>query len=225
MSGPDNQFEALAAQAAKSLDEDRALVRQLSLLPDEQPGAQLVADGKGKRGQGKALNQMRDWLASKGYRLPEDVIAEIAGLASREDAVLTAIATTDRILAAAARRGRHRIWVPSEGWVEPEGPWQPTPSEWQATFMQVYAMQLRGAEALLPYGAPKVTPEQITTQQVNQIIVQAAPQTPPAGPAAARDVTPKARRIAPPPMPGQIVENQALSAEPVAPSDGEARTE
>ena len=225
MSGPDNRFEVLAAQAAKSLDEDRALVRQLSLLPDEQPGAQLVADGKARRGQGKALNQMRDWLASKGYRLPEDVIAEIAGLASREDAVLTAIATTDRIIAAAARRGKHRVWVPSEGWTYPEGPWEPTPAEWQATFMQVYAMQLRGAEALMPYGAPKVTPETITNQNVTQIVVQGGAQVAPAGPATARDVTPQSRRIAPPPMPGQFVENQALSGATVAPSDGEARTE
>jgi hypothetical protein len=72
---------------------------------------------------------------------------------------------------------------------------------------------LRAADALMPYGAPKVTPEQVTNQQVNQIIVQApAPQAPRGGDQA-RDVTPGSRRIVPPPMPEQMQRNQQLSDE------------
>lgn len=227
MSGPDNQFEALAAQAAKSIEASRELAQQLTLLPDEAPGAALAEGGKGgaKRGPGKALNQMREWLAAKGYRLPEDVLAEMAGLASREDAILTAMVQAERILAWAGQGASNRVFKPGVGHVELIGPWLPTPDQKLQTFMQVYATMLRAADALMPYGAPKVTPETVTNQQVTQIVVQGGAQVAPAGPATARDVTPQARRIAPPPLPGQIVENQALSAAPAAPSDGEARTE
>ena len=227
MSGPDNQFEELALKAAQSIEASRELAQQLTLLPDERPGADLAEGGKAgaRRGPGKALNQMREFLASKGYRLPEDVLAEMAGLASREDAILTAMVQAERILHWAGQGATNRVFRPGVGHVELVGPWLPTPDQKLQAFMSVYATMLRAADALMPYGAPKVTPETITNQNVTQIVVQGGAQVAPSGPATARDVTPQSRRIAPPPMPGQIVENQALSSATVAPSDGEARTE
>lgn len=227
MSGPDNQFEELAQQAARSIEASRDLAQQLTLLPDEVPGAALVEGGKGgaKRGPGKALNQMREFLASKGYRLPEDVLAEMAGLASREDAILTAMVQAERILAWAGQGASNRVFKPGVGHVELVGPYKPTPDQKLQTFMQVYATMLRAADALMPYGAPKITPETVTNQQVTQIIVQGGTQAAPIGPATARDVTPHGRRIAPPPLPGEIVENQELGSQPAAPSDTGVRTE
>lgn len=209
MPGPDNRFEAMARDAADRIAQSRDLAAQLTLLPDERPGAALVAeDGGRRRGQGKALNQMREWLAARGYRLPEDVLAEMAGLASRDDVILTAMAQAERILAWAGK-----------------GTETATMRQRLDTFMQVYTLALRAADALMPYGAPKVTPEQVTHQQVTQIVVQGAPAAPSRGPDAARDVTPQARRIAPPPMPGEIVRNQEVSDAPAAHSDGGVRTE
>lgn len=225
MPGPDNKFEELARQAAQSIDNSRALAEQLTLLPDAQPGAALVEDGKPKRGQGKALNQMREFLAAKGYRLPEDVLAEMSGLASREDAILTAMVQAERILAWSGEGAVNRVFRPGVGHVELTGPWQPTPDQKLGTFMQVYALMLRAADALMPYGAPKVTPEVTNNTQVNTILVQGAPQAAPRGPETARDVTPQGRRIAPPPMPHEFQQNQEVSAQPVARSDSEARTE
>ena len=212
MSGPDNKFEELARDAARSIEASRELAEQLSLLPDEAAGAALVTadDGKAKRGPGKALNQMRDFLASKGYRLPEDVLSEMAGLASREDAILTAMAQAERVLAWAGQNAVNRIFKPGVGHVELTGPWKPTPDQRLNTFMQLYTLMLRAADALMPYGAPKVTPEQVTTQQVTHIVVQGAPSAAPGRSDQARDVTPRTRRIAPPPLPGQSEQNQGL---------------
>lgn len=225
MPGPDNQFEAMAVNAVRSIENSRDLQRQLTLLPDERPGAELVEGARPKRGQGKALNQMREWLAAKGYRLPEDVLAEIAGLNSREGTMLTAMMQTEQILAWAGDGAVNLIFRPGEGHVELDGPWRPTPEVKRQTFMQVYATMLRAAEAMLPYGAPKVTPDAGGNTVVNQIVVQGAPSAPVAGPATARDVTPQARRIAPPPLPHEMQQNQAVSASTVAASDSEARTE
>ena len=210
MSGPDNKFQQLARDAALSLDRDRDLQAQLSLLPDEVAGAELVDDGKPKRGQGKALNQMREFLAAKGYRLPEDVLAEMAGLASRDDAILTTMANTDRILMWAGR-----------------GKESATMGQRLAAFQQVYTVMLRAADALMPYGAPKVTPEVTNNQQVNNITVL-APSGPTRAGDQARDVTPSGtvsgRRIAPPPLPSEVEQNQPLSNSDREYSDREART-
>jgi hypothetical protein len=225
MSGPDNQFEEMAVNAVRSIENSRELARQLTLLPDEVAGAALVEGARPKRGQGKALNQMREWLAGKGYRLPEDILAEIAGLGSRESAMLTAMMQTEQILAWAGDGAVNLMFKPGVGHVEIEGPWRPTPEVKRQTFMQVYATMLRAAEAMLPYGAPKVTPDAGAGTVVNQIVVQGAPSVAPAGPSGPRDVTPKARRIGPPPMPGEVQQIQGVSASPVDSSDGEVRTE
>lgn len=219
MSGPDNRFELMAREAAQSIDNSRELQRQLSLLPDETAGAELVEDGKAKRGPGKALNQMREFLAAKGYRLPEDVLAEMAGLASREDAIMTAMVQAERILAWAGDGARNLVYKAGVGHVELEGPWKPSPAQKRETFMQVYTLMLRAADALMPYGAPKVTPETVTHQQVNQIIVQGGASAAVNPADRARDVTPGGRRIAPPPMPGQSQGNQAVSRDDTEGSD------
>jgi hypothetical protein len=213
MPKPDNRYQVLAREAAARIDGDRALADQLSLLPDEAPGGELVADRAGKRGPGRAMNQMREWLASRGYRLPEDVLAEMAGLASREDALTTAMTQAERVLA----------WAQSGAVVAKGAPSGPTLRVRLDTLMQLYTIMLRSADALMPYGAPKVTPDQAGAVQVNQIIVQGAS----AGAAmaqGARDVTPspagRTRRIAPPPLPTEIEQKQGLGEAPAEGSDG-----
>lgn len=198
------KYDELARAAAERIEGSRALAEQLTLLPDETPDSGRPAAGdqgpRRARGQGKALNQMRQWLAQRGLRLPEDVLADMAGLASSDDAILTAMRNAERILAW-AQDGAARV---------PGAPDGPTLGKRIEVFMQVFSVQLRAAEALLPYGMAKATPDVTNNTQVTQIVVQGAPQ--PSAPAVqARDITPVARRIAPPPMPHQIEQNQSLA--------------
>lgn len=224
MSGPDNQFEDLARKAAASIEASRDLAEQLSLLPDEAEGASLTS-GKAGRGKGKVFNQMREWLAQRGYRAPEELLAEMAGLASREDAILTAMVQAERVLAWAGQGAVNRKFVVGVGHVDQPGPWMPSPGDKLAVFQQLYATMLRAADALMPYGAPKATPD-VAVTNVNQIVVQTgdAPQAARPGDRA-RDVSPSARRIQPPPMPHQMQQNQQVSDAPDTQSDGQERTE
>lgn len=201
MPSPDNKFEDLARDAAERIDGSRDMQRQLSLLPDE-AAAQDDGDTRRTRGGGRAMSQMRDWLAARGLRLPEEVLAEMAGLASREDVLLATMQDAERVLA----------WAEAGAVGVKGSPAVQTMSARLNTFMQLWTIRLRAADALMPYGAPKATPD-VTQTNVTQIVVaggQAAVQ-PAHRPEAARDVTPGARRIGPPPMPHQIEGNQSLS--------------
>lgn len=221
-----NSFEQLAAEAAERIGEMRAQGQQLTFLPDEPK----PSDGdRAKRGKGKATSQLRDWCAARGYRLPEDVLVEMAGMASGDDAFLTALARTEQVLAWATAGARQvgYVWDKDRGCsVERELDTSASMAQRLATFQFVFTAQLRAVEALLPYGLAKVTPD-AGGMVVNQIVMPGA-QVPPA-PAdradQARDVTPQPRRMAPPPLPHEILQNQGL-AEPVkAGSDAETRTE
>ncbi len=201
MARPNDKFEQLARDAADRIDASRDLQQQLSLLPDEAPGK---GDGEPRRtrGAGKAMSQMRAWLADRGMRLPEEVLAEMAGLNSGQNAFLATMAEAEQLLA----------WAET-GAVNVKGaPAVQTMAARLATFQQLYAMKLRAADALMPYGAPKATPD-VTQTNVTQIIVPGPQHSGTAAPVQidqARNVTPDARRIGPPPMPHQIKQNQSV---------------
>ena len=219
MARPNNRYEELAAEAAGRVERARAAGRQLPLLPDE-PAENAAGPGTGRRGKAKAVNQLRDWLAHRGFRMPEDVLAEMAGLSSRDDAVTTALETMERIVLA-AETGAPEYREAGDGrLVRVSGP---SASQRAALFIQIYTIQLRAAEALAPYGLAKMTPDVVAPAAV-QIIMPggAAPAVPGAG---ARDVTPQPRRITPPPMPGEIMQNQGLADAVTANSDADFRTE
>jgi hypothetical protein len=203
MGGVANSFQALARDAAERLDRARAVGEQLELLP-----AEPIEGGEGKagRGKGKAVSQLRAMLAAKGFRLPEEQLARIAGLDSAEDAVMAAMAKAEKILA----------WAGGADFVA-------TPSVRLGTFMQVYAAQVRAAEALLPYGLAKVTPDAAPVVPV-QVVFNQAPQGAQAVPAM-RNVTPPVPELAPPPMPWEMQQNQAVADAVEVASDDARRTE
>lgn len=210
MAKPNSKFEELARDAAERVEEARALGEQLTLLPDEPSAGETE---RAKRGKGKITSQLRDWLASKGYRLPEDVLVEMAGLSSRDDVFTFAMAKAELVLA----------WA-QNGAVGVKGaPAAPTTGQRLETFKFVFTAALRAAEAALPYGLAKVTPD-VNVQQAVQIVMPGA-----AAPAdrsvQARDITPQPRRMAPPPMPGQVQQNQGLSGAQDQAADDAARTQ
>lgn len=205
----------MARAAAERIDASRAMQQQLTLLPDEQ--ADQGGEVRRGRGAGRAMSQMRDWLASRGLRLPEEVLAEMAGLQHREDVILATMADAERILA----------WAET-GAVSAKGaPAVQTLAQRVNVFMQLWAMRLRAADALMPYGAPKATPDAAPVN-VTQIVVaggQQAPQQPAQAIDQARDVTTGARRIGPPPMPHQIQHYQSVSDAPAEPPCADRRTQ
>lgn len=202
----------MAADAARRLDAARDAGEQLSFLPDE-PGrtpAEVAADeagapakgGRPKGALGKGSSQLRDWLAARGFRMPEAQLAEIAGLASSEGAMITAMRDAERLLtwAYADADGLGKV---------------PSPEQRLSTFLQLYAMQLRAADALLPYGTPKASPD-VQVNQAVQLVIQGG-----AGP---RDVTRSVPGSRPAMVPAdvawEIEQNQAVEGEGAGNSDG-----
>lgn len=213
MAKPNSQFETLAKDAAERIEALRAAGEQLSLLPDEPaPGDSERA----KRGKGKVSSQLREWCAAKGLRMPEDVLIEMAGMASTEDAFVTAMARAEQVLA----------WAEAGATGYKGSPTAPSMAQRVALFQMIYTAQLRAAEALLPYGLGKVTPDAGPVQAV-QVVVQggSVAAQPATGPATARDVTPRPNRLAPPPMPWEIQQNQAVAKTVNPVSDAIIRTE
>lgn len=214
MPSPNSQFEALARDAAQRIEDSREMQQQLSLLPDEQ--ADQDGEARRTRGAGKAMSQMRDWLAARGLRLPEEVLAEMAGLQHRDDVLLATMADAERVLA----------WAEAGGTSSKGNPVKATTAGRVNVFMQLYAMRLRAADALMPYGAPKATPD-VQQTNVTQIVVAGgqATQQPVQSIDQARDITPGPRRIGPPPMPHQIQHYQSVSDQPAEPLPADRRTQ
>ncbi|MBW4972093.1 hypothetical protein KZZ08_00590 [Roseovarius mucosus] len=221
MAKASNQFEIMAREAAERIDAAREAGKQLTFLPDEQPEGEIEGEGKAvgrpKGAKNKVSTQMRDYLAARGYRLPEDVLIEIAGLNTREDVVTLAMTQTERVL----------IWAHG-GKAHAKDHAPGTMAQRLAIFQQQYTMILRAAEALLPYMAPKATPD-INVSNQTTVFVAAAP-TAPADPAgSAKDITPQgagsARRTMPADVRHEIEQKQALSNAENQRSDADIRTD
>jgi len=139
----------------------------------------------------------------------------MAGMASTDDAFVTAMARTELLLA----------WA-QEGATGYKGsPVQPSMVQRLATFQFVFTAQLRALDALLPYGLGKVTPDVAVTPPVQVFVAPGGAAQVQQGPETARDVTPKAPRLAPPPLPHEIQQKQGVAKTVQGASDGADRTE
>lgn len=212
MAKPNSKADALAREAAVRIERDRAAGKQLTFLPDE---ANPDDSGKAVRGKGKAASQLREWLATRGMKLPEDQLAEMAGLASRDDIFTYAMAQTERLL----------VWAQDGATGYKGAPVAPTTGQRLDAFKFVFTAALRSAEALLPYGLAKVTPDAGPTQVVQVVVAGGGgQQTARSGADGARDVTPKTRQVGPPPMPHEMQQKQQVSKTETSDADEWART-
>lgn len=224
MPGRATQYEAQAREAAARIDRARDQGEQLTFLPDEVGGGPVdtldrEAGDRRVRGPGKVVSQLREWLVARGWQLPEDVIGRIAGLDQPGDVVLTTMTQAERLV----------LWA-FDGKVDKDGnPRRPTPEQMLAAFGQLYTARLRAAEALLPYGAPKATPDAPAALAVQVVMAPAAPSG-----SQARDVTPHGsggpvrlsdRRVMPADLRAEMERNQRVSGGDPAHSDGAIRTE
>lgn len=238
MSKTERETEELARSAAERIDEDRAQGRQLGLLPDPElpvlggsgeAGADGGAGGKGvgrpAGAKNKGSSQLREWMAARGLRMPEDVISEMAGLnAAGHDAFGFALAQTERLLAHVGGAAVNRIWTPDKGHVVLAEAWKPSPGEFIDTFRFFYGMARQAAADLMPYGTPKASPD----VQVNQAVfvnVPAGPSRPVDRGDGARDVTPAARRMVPADVKRKNERKQQVDGTPAPHSDGSIRTD
>lgn len=205
MARPKNQWEAEAAAAAERIDAARAAGKQLALFPGD-VGAEDAASGGGAggRGKGKAVSALRDVLASRGCRMPEDVLASVAGLDDPEGLIMACLKKAEAVALAIHGHAQASAKVKTD------------------LFQMFYADARRAAEALLPYGLAKITPD-VAVQQAVQVVVM------PGGGAGSgtpmpRDVTPQDKRLGPPPMPWEMSQNQQLSDAEVSGADASDRT-
>lgn len=207
-------YEEQARAAAQRIEDARALGQQLTFLPDSDgQGGEMVAEaargpGRPKGSKNRIDSQLRAMLAAQGMKMPEQQLAEIAGLSSRDDVMISAMADAERVLAWAG--GQH------------PGDYQASVAQRLATFVELFKARIRAAEALLPYGLGKITPDVTQNVQAVQIVM---PQT--SAPVAAGQVIEGHRQHvhAPPPMPNKIQQKQDVTNVAAAQSDKESRTE
>ncbi|OWV39411.1 hypothetical protein [Mameliella alba] len=233
MTRSERETEQLARDAADRIDQDRERGEQLGLLPEpELPpiGGQGAADGGGKVGRpagakNKGSSQLREWMAARGLRMPEEVIAEMAGLrATGLDAFGFALAQTERLLAHVGETAENRIWTPDRGHVVLADAWKPSPGEFIDTFRFFYGMARQAAADLMPYGTPKASPD-VNVNQAVFVNVPSGPSAPADRGAQARDVTPSARRMAPADVRHGMQQNQGVGDGRDGQSDGQTRTD
>ena len=222
-------FDDLARSAAENIDAARQAGQQLSLLDDPLPAP--VAEGaRPPRGKGKVQSQLRDWCAAKGYRMPEEVLIQMAGMAANEDVFLFAMRRTEQVLAWAEAGARKTAQVIRDGClVEVQLDTSATMGQRVQVFQTIYAAALKAADSLLPYGLGKVTPDAPAVLPVPVFVAAPGGAVPVRAGDQAKDVTPQPGRIGPPPMPGQTFGqgqgNQGLSSADLVQSDAASRTE
>lgn len=194
MSGADNQFQKMAADAAERLQQDRELQQQLTMLPDDVP-AEVEPEEPAKVGRpagskNKVSNQMREWLAHRGYRLPEEVLGQMLGQAGGDtDLMAETFRDVERLMAWAVGGASVTKWDASaQRHVATGETPHPTLGQRLETFQRLYAQKLRAAEALLPYGAPKASPDTAQPGRTVVVVPVAAEGSRPAP----QDVTPQA---------------------------------
>lgn len=207
-----NQYEVLAREAAERVELARAQGQQLTFLADE-AGAPPVdtIDRKAGRPKGatnKGTSQLRDYLAAKGLRLPEQVLAEMAGLATSDDAVTHAIAQAERVL----------TWAYAGALDDDGNPVEASPGARLSVFGSIYTAALRAADALMPYGTAKASPDTVVNQAV-QIVMPAPAQAPVVEARAIRT-----GRMVPADVAAGLEQNQRVSESGPSNSDDAIRT-
>lgn len=210
MAKPRDVWEADAREAAERIDAARELGEQLALpLPDEVEdgdgdlGGDLGGEDRRGRGAGRVNSQLRRWLAQRGLRQPEEVLAAAAGLDRGGDPVLASMADAEAVLA----------WAEQGSADTSRAPRKPTTAMRLEVFRFVHTARLRAAEALLPYGlakageAPAAPPPVVLQLNTGAPLRDVTPQAP------ARPSVPggSGRAIAPPPMPSEIEEKQGVA--------------
>lgn len=204
--------EKLAREAAARVDDAREHGRQLSLLVAEASPADPAeiaprGPGRPKGATGKRSSKLRQMLAARGFRMPEDIVAEVAGLGQRDvSTVELAMLRAEQVAA----------------WLEDRTGGLPLKrDQLLGLFVSIWKEQNGAAAALLPYGLEKVTPDQVQTAPTFIVMPGQAPRAAvPGDRAVVIDAD-----LAPPPLPGEIERIQGLVGDATERPTSGSRTE
>ena len=207
-------------EAEKRLAAAQATGQQLGLFaapaspadPADLPAP--AGPGRPKGSRNRRTSKLRQMLAARGYRMPEDVVGEMAGLGAGVSQVELAMQRAEQV---AAWLGGFPIGWKKDG-TEIKGDLP------QAAMLGLFQTILReqgdAAAALLPYGLERLTPESGPVVAPTVIMLPGGAQPGDQ----ARVIEGRASDMAPPPMPGQVEQNQWLTDARPAQSDGSSRT-
>jgi hypothetical protein len=203
-------IEQRAKAAADRLDAARDVGRQLSLLPAEASPAdpaEIEPRGPGRPAgsRNRRTSKLRAMLAARGFRMPEDLVAETAGLGARGvTGVELAMQRAEQVAA----------WLTGDGYSSMKR------AELMGLFIAIWKEQNAAAASLLPYGLEKLTPDAAPATVV-PIVLPAASRPGDQ----ARVIEHRPSELAPPPMPDEIEQDQALAPSAPMRSDDGSRTE
>lgn len=225
MGKSDSEWEKMVAEAAQSVERQHQLGTQLGLWGEQvAPPVESKGVGRPKGAKNKGSTQLRDWLAAKGLAMPEDRLAQIAGLDVPDDAWTVAIKRAEMLMLFLGEGTKVKNYSPEKGHVYE--PWTPSPDDKLAVFKVIYGAMLEANKALMPFVAPKASPDVQVTNAV-QVIMPSAPS--PDLAAQARDVSAPAPRLAGRMIPADLAyemqQNQRVTEAAPRNSDAEIRTD
>ncbi len=146
--------------------------------------------GRPKGARNKSKSPMRALLAARGYRQPEDVLTELAGLHSRESLDEQAMRRAERLLAWA------KAGAADGGTV--------TTGQRVGLALQFLGMMKSASDSLLPYGLAKMSGDDAGAAPATFVVLPGGRGAPdPAESARTIDHRPA---MAPPPLPGEADE-------------------
>lgn len=189
-----------AREAAERIGLAREVGAQLSFLQPIEAPAQPAPPAPAKAGPGrpkgstnKAKSELRGWLAAKGYRMPEAQLAQLALLDASGDLFEAAMARAEQLVAwsGGLPKGMSRLGLA----------------------MEILRLAKGAAEAMMPYGLAKLTPDQVQNVAAVKIVM-------PGGDARPAMQGGSGGRWAPPPLEGEILQDQEVSGDAAERSDG-----
>lgn len=204
MSAAAERLDREARDAAERIGRAREVGAQLSFLQPIEAPAQPAPPAPAKAGPGrpagsrnKSKSELRGWLAAQGFRMPEAQLAQLALLDASGDLFEAAMARAEQLVAwnGGLPRGMSRLDL----------------------VMDILRMAKGAAEAMMPYGLAKLTPDQVQNVQAVQIVMPGGAAQPAVQGATGGG---SGGRWAPPPIDGEIVENQSVGDGAGAASDG-----
>ena len=215
-----NASDERVQDAERRLAAAQAAGRQLGLFaapaspaePEDLPAAR----GRPKGSRNRRTSKLRQMLAARGYRMPEDVVGEMAGLGAQVSLDVLAMQRAEQVAAwlCGFPIGHDDKGVAIKVDQLPQG-------MMLRLFETILREQGDAAAALLPYGLERLTPESGPVVAPTVIMLPGGAQPGDQ----ARVIEGRASDMAPPPMPGQVEQNQWLTDARPAQSDGSGRTE
>ena len=214
-------------EAEKRLAAAQATGQQLGLFaapaspadPADLPAP--AGPGRPKGSRNRRTSKLRQMLAARGYRMPEDVVGELAGLGADVSQVELAMRRAEQV--AAWLKG-FPLGHDKAGAAVGAGSTL-SRSEVLGLFHTILREQGDAAAALLPYGLERLTPDSGPVVAPTVIMLPGGAQPGDQARVIEGRASDRASEMAPPPMPGEVEGNQWLTDAPRAQSDGSGRTE